>query len=201
MRRLSIRRYRRKRRLSLRKLLVLCVLLSVILGACAEKRLPQVKAEIHEAALRGFAEEEIAETVPEYLQALAVQPENGLVTLDTYALSTAKAELTCALQEKLNGKACAWVPFGNLTGLMLLNGHGVKVPVVFSVEGTVSVEFESALESAGINRTRYAVNMRVSATLHSLSAAAPGSVTVETAYPVYEAVLEGQVPQYVSGIR
>ena len=70
-------------------------------------------------------------------------------------LPAMKAELTDALRKSLNGTAKAFVPLGNLTGLMLLNGRGVKIPVRFSVESAVSVRFESVLTGAGINRTAY----------------------------------------------
>ena len=201
-----MRRYsrirRRKRRFSgFRRFFLIAVLIAVLFGACAERRLPLVKEELHQAALKGYAQEVIAETVPAYLEALSAAAEGSLTVLDTYAMSRVKAELITELQGKLCGKTTAWVPFGNLTGLMLLNGHGVKVPVVFSVEGAVSVDFASELTDAGINRTRYAVVMTVAAELHSHSAAMPGSVTVEADYPVYEAVLTGEVPQYISALR
>lgn len=201
MRRYSRIRRRRRRFSRFRKFFLIAVVITVLFGACTERRLPLVKEELQQAALRSYAQEVIAETVPAYLEGISAAVEGDLTVPDTYTMSRVKSELVCELQEKLCGKTTAWVPFGNLTGLMLLNGHGVKVPVVFSVEGTVSVDFASELTDAGINRTRYAIVMTVTAELHSHSAAMPGSVTVETAYPVYEAVLTGEVPQYISALR
>ena len=92
------------------------------------------------------------------------------------------------------------MPVGNLTGVALFNGRGFKVPVSFSVDGVVSVDFESTLVSAGINRTKYAVTMTVAAELYSTSVSFPDVVAVESTYPVYESVLEGEVPRYAAGL-
>ena len=111
-----------------------------------------------------------------------------------------KTALTADLQEALTGKASAWVPVGNLTGLTILNGRGFKIPVTFAVDSAVAVDFDSTLVSAGINRTKYAVTMTVTAQLYSASTAFTDVVTVTSAYPVYESVLEGEVPRYAAGL-
>lgn len=186
---------RRCRRLRFRTALVLCAVFWSVLSVWAEKRLPLIGTALQEAAMMRHAEKVIAQTVPDYLETLSVQTEDTLVLPDTYAQSRVKAALTCDLQEKLSGKVYAWVPVGNLTGLMLLNGHGMKVPVVIAAECAVQIAYETEMEAVGINRTRYGVYMTVSARLYSTSVSVPACVTTETQYPVYEAVLEGEVPQ------
>lgn len=194
-------RRRLGRRPARRRRIVFLLLLFVILtGVFAESRLPAVKADVQQAALRAYAQERITETVRAYLPEQSAIATEGLVSLDTYMLGTMKSELTAALQKTLTGTATAWVPVGNLTGLALLNGHGFKLPVFFAVDGVASVDFESALTSAGINRTKYGVTMTVTAELYSSSAAFPEVVTVTTVYPVYESVLEGEVPRYAAGV-
>ena len=186
---------RRRRRLRLRTALVLCAVFWSFLSIWAEKRLPLIGTAVQEAALTRHAEKVVAQTVPDYLETISVQTEDALVLPDTYAQSRVKAALTCDLQEKLSGKVYAWVPVGNLTGLMLLNGHGVKIPVAIAAECTVQIAFETEMEAVGINRTRYGAYLAVSVRLYSASVSVPVCVTAETRYPVYEAVLEGEIPQ------
>lgn len=183
-----------------RKWLFLLLLFAVLTGVYAESRMPAVKADVQQAALSAWAQERISETMRDYFPETPAEDSTGLVSLDTYQLTETKTELTAALQKALTGKATAWIPVGNLSGLAILNGHGFKIPVSFAVDGVARVEFESTLSAAGINRTKYSVTMTVTAELYSSSAAFSEVVTVSTSYPVYESVLQGEVPRYAAGV-
>ena len=189
-------RYCRRRYKRGRKRRVLALLLLVFAFVFAELRLPAMKAELRTAALTAHAQGCIAKTVPEYLPQTVCEKDGAETALSTYALGVLEAELTDALRESLNGTAKAFVPLGNLTGLMLLNGRGMKIPVRFSVESAVSVRFESVLTGAGINRTAYRTVLHIEAVLFTAEQDGAEPVTVTAAYPVYEAVLAGDVPQY-----
>lgn len=183
-----------------RKWLFLLLLFAVLTGVYAESRMPAVKADVQQAALSAWAQERISETMRDYFPETPAEDSTGLVSLDTYQLTETKTELTAALQKALTGKATAWIPVGNLSELAILNGHGFKIPVSFAVDGVACVEFESTLSAAGINRTKYSVTMTVTAELYSSSAAFSEVVTVSTSYPVYESVLQGEVPRYAAGV-
>lgn len=183
-----------------RKWLFLLLLFAVLTGVYAESRMPAVKADVQQAALSAWAQERISETMRDYFPETPAEDSTGLVSLDTYQLTETKTELTAALQKALTGKATAWIPVGNLSELAILNGHGFKIPVSFAVDGVARVEFESTLSAAGINRTKYSVTMTVTAELYSSSAAFSEVVTVSTSYPVYESVLQGEVPRYAAGV-
>ena len=185
-------RYRRRRYKRGRKRRVLAFLLLVFAFVFAELRLPAMKAELRTADAQGC----IAKTVPEYLPQTVCEKDGAETALSTYTLGVLVAELTDALRKSLNGTAKAFVPLGNLTGLMLLNGRGMKIPVRFSVESAVSVRFESVLTGAGINRTAYRTVLHIEAVLFTAERDGAEPVTVTAAYPVYEAVLAGDVPQY-----
>lgn len=183
-------RYRRRRYKRGRKRRVLAFLLLVFAFVFAELRLPAMKAELRTAALTAHAQGCIAKTVPEYLPQTVCEKDGAETALSTYTLGVLEAELTDALRKSLNGTAKAFVPLGNLTGLMLLNGRGMKIPVRFSVR------FESVLTGAGINRTAYRTVLHIEAMLFTAERDGAEPVTVTAAYPVYEAVLAGDVPQY-----
>lgn len=183
-----------------RRIWILLVLFVSWILFFAESRLPAIRTEIQQATLSAWGQERMAETIQAVLPQTSAADDEKLVSLDTYALSAMKTELTAELQKALTGTARAWIPLGNLTGWTMLNGHGFKIPITFSVEGVVSVNFESSLSAAGINRTKYAVQMVVTAELYSSSTAFPEAVTLTSTYPVYESVLEGEVPRYASGL-
>lgn len=184
-----------------RRWLLLCVFSMVLLSVYVEIKLPALRPELQQAALQSYAQEHIAETVEPFLSGNAAFSDETLVSLDTYTLNCIKSDLTLELQKALAGKAVIWVPLGNLTGLSLLNGHGIKIPVVFTVEGAADIQLVSALSAAGINRTQYRVDMVITVELFCSSTAYPDTVTVTTGYPVYETVQEGEVPQFYSGIH
>ena len=162
-------RYRRRRYKRGRKRRVLAFLLLVFAFVFAELRLPAMKAELRTAALTAHAQGCIAKTVPEYLPQTVCEKDGAETALSTYALGVL---------------------------LMLLTGRGMKVPVRFSVESAVSVRFESVLTGAGINRTAYRTVLHIEAVLFTAERDGAEPVTVTAAYPVYEAVLAGDVPQY-----
>ena len=189
-------RYRRRRDRRGRKRRMLVLLLLAAGFVFAELRLPAMKAELRTAALTAHAQRCIAKTVPNYLPQTVCEKDGAETTFSAYTLGTLEAELTEALQKRLNGTARAWVPVGNLTGLVLLNGRGVKIPVRFAVESAVSVRFESTLTGAGINRTAYKTTVHIEAKLFTAETDGAKPVAVTAVYPVYEAVLAGDVPQY-----
>ena len=59
-----------------------------------------------------------------------------------------------------------------------------------------SVNRKEILERAGINRTAYRTVLHIEAVLFTAERDGAEPVTVTAAYPVYEAVLAGDVPQY-----
>ena len=94
------------------------------------------------------------------------------------------------------------------TGVMdtLLEKAGVTDTAALPADGTLEAHFIDVdnadaafiteLSDAGINRTKYSVVLEVTAELYSHSVQAPAAVSVRSVYPIYEGVLEGNVPQY-----
>ena len=208
----SMRRYfgrrrafgRHRRRGSSARRALFCAVLILILTftvGYAERRLPSLYDEAVLVALNRFANEKLSETVPEYLSEIKAQYDDRLVLQDTYQLNQLKTTLINRLQKKLSGKTAVWIPFGNLTDLSLLHGHGMKIPLVFFVTGSAEIDFTAELSSAGINRTKYSVIMEITVDVSSLSVRIPASVSVKSRYPIYEGVLEGDIPQYSTMIR
>lgn len=175
------------------------MLLSVLILSFIEKRLPLIQEKVLPAAMHRFAQEKLSDTVPAYLSETAAWQNEKSVVPDTYYLSQLKASLTQKLQEKLAGKAIVWIPIGDFTDTAILSGRGVRIPLVYSVNGTVNIEFFSELSGAGINRTKYSILMEIRVDLLSISSQFSESVTVQSNYLIYESVIDGAVPLEAAG--
>ena len=177
------------------------LLLFICFTVFTEYRVPAFQTHAMQAALERFAEEKIAENVPEFLSESAALQDDKCVLLDTYSLNQIKCSLTKKLQKALTGRVSVWIPIGSLTDSVLLQGRGFKIPIKFSVDGTADISFASDLSSAGINRTKYSVDLIVTTKLYGFSTKVQNCITVQSCYPLYESVLEGDVPSYISSDR
>ena len=92
------------------------------------------------------------------------------------------------------------IPLGALTGLSLFSGTGPDLSFSLFQVGTPLVEWESALESAGINQTVHRVYLSVTLKVDALFAGITVSAESRTRYLVAETVVVGEVPQFFAGI-
>ena len=182
-------------------LLTAAAFIFVLALLTADHRFSSLQSDAVSSALTSFAQEKIAESVSEYLSGITVKYENNYVILDTYYLNKMKTELVNELQKDLTGKTVIWIPIGNFTDSAFLNGRGVKVPFVFSVNAAVDISFESDITDAGINRTKYSVSMFIRTQLYSLTDRVSECVDVESSFLLYESVLNGNIPACISNIR
>lgn len=91
------------------------------------------------------------------------------------------------------------IPIGSLSGMVLFNGRGAKIPFRISPLSQVKTELESEFLSAGINQTIHKINLKVTV---SVSAVIPGfetSTTVSADYCIAQTVIVGEVPQLMLG--
>ena len=89
---------------------------------------------------------------------------------------------------------------GNFSGLVFLSNFGPDIP--FSVESsqTVSCEFQSTFESAGINQTVHHITITVTVELLIYSPFRIGeTVTTQSSFEIAQTVIVGTVPSY-SGV-
>ena len=205
----GLRRFRYTRKKGRGKaLLLLAAALFTGGTALSEWGLGSISEELTQEAARAYVLAQVNQAVEEAL----AQPrpfvtierdgegEPVAVQADTAALNELRLQVLGTLEESLNGSVTVEVPVGSLTGVALLNGRGFPVPLTLGMEGSADLSFQTEFVSAGINRTKYAVTMTVTAQLYSASTAFTDVVTVTSAYPVYESVLEGEVPRYAAGL-
>ena len=89
------------------------------------------------------------------------------------------------------------IPAGNLTGINLLSGKGVELPVEVVAVGTAHAEFESSLSDAGINQTRHQILLDVTVAVEILLPGSTLNTEIGAQIPVAETVIVGAVPDTV----
>lgn len=92
------------------------------------------------------------------------------------------------------------IPLGALTGLSLFSSTGPDLSFSLFQVGTPLVEWESALESAGINQTVHRLYLSVTLKVDALFAGITVSAQSSTRYLAAETVVVGEVPQFFAGL-
>lgn len=86
------------------------------------------------------------------------------------------------------------VPIGNLTGVNLLSGRGIHVPIQIVCVGTSSVEFQNTFTEAGINQTQHKIQIFMEVAVDILLPSETIRTYVSAEVPVAETVIIGSVP-------
>jgi len=86
------------------------------------------------------------------------------------------------------------VPLGNLTGLVFLSALGPSVRIQIHSVGDLTAEYVSEFSASGVNQTRHAIYLKVSAVVYLLIPGEILPIEVEQRVCVAETVIVGQVP-------
>lgn len=198
----GLRRFRYTRKKGRGKaLLLLAAALFTGGTALSEWGLGSISEELTQEAARAYVLAQVNQAVEEAL----AQPrpfvtierdgegEPVAVQADTAALN--ELRLQVLVEESLNGSVTVEVPVGSLTGVALLNGRGIPVPLTLGMEGSADLSFQTEFVSAGINQSCHRVTMVVKAQGFSQSRRFETQVEVETSTVLAETVLVGAVPE------
>ncbi len=196
---------RRKKRLWLPMLLLLC-----LLGAAAAGLLRLVPAmeEMAAAQVKNEASDLIAAAIIQEMEESEISYET-IVHLEKdgegklLALRTNMQELNTLRNETLN-LLNAWIADSSLTELgiplgsvvlpALFSGRGPELPVQVLTVRDADAEFQSRFQEAGVNQTLHQITMNVALNLTILTPAGTSSLRVDSGVVVAETVLIGQVP-------
>ena len=86
------------------------------------------------------------------------------------------------------------IPVGNLTGVSLLMGRGLKVPVKIITMTSSRVEFNNSIVTAGINQTKHQINLEVIVDIDILIPWGTESTQVITEVLIADTIVVGRVP-------
>lgn len=92
------------------------------------------------------------------------------------------------------------VPMGVAFATEILSGFGPRIKVDVMPIGTVAVDIENVITSAGINQTRHQIMMNIDAKLSVAGMLKRSFVTVSTNVCIAETVIVGKVPDSYTSI-
>lgn len=167
-----------------------------ILEAAARAKVSNVVTRTLDGAISDY----VAELGLGYRDLIRMETdENGRITAlvsDMAALNALRTRILGIAVEAVDSldRAELAIPAGNLTGINLLSGKGVELPVEVVAVGTAHAEFESSLSDAGINQTRHQILLNVSVAVDILLPGDTLRTEVTAQVPVAETVIVGAVP-------
>jgi sporulation protein YunB len=87
------------------------------------------------------------------------------------------------------------IPVGTVSGVNMLYGRGLAIPVKLTPRGYATVNLVSKFTSAGINQTLHQITLTVTAEISAIIPGYTTSVIVETEFIVAQTVIVGYVPE------
>lgn len=210
-------RYRRYKKHSGRKkwVILACILAAVIgIFLFFHKNVAGMLYSLSEATVRAAATESVNDAVSQTLRWNNID-YNKLVTItrdkDERVLSVEAnaqsvnllARQTVTLSMANLSTACeegVKVPIGVFTGIEFLAGFGPDVTFKIIPIGSVSCDFRSSFDAAGINQTLHSIYLDVTATVSVIMPSRTQEISVLTQVLICESVVVGEIPEvYLKG--
>lgn len=121
----------------------------------------------------------------------------SLISANTAAMNNLAAQTAnCAQDKILNiGEQGISIPIGTIVGGQLLSGRGPAINVRIEPVGSVSTEFKTEFEDAGINQTRHKIYLVLTANVRIVVGNASQSVQLSSQVLISDTIIIGSVPQ------
>ena len=210
-------RYRRyKKHSGRKKWIILAAVLAAVIGVFLffHKNVAGMLYSLSEATVRAAATEAVNDAVSQTLRWNNVD-YNKLVTVtrgeDDRVLSLEAdaqsvnllARQTVTLSMANLSEACGEgvkVPIGVFTGIEFLAGFGPRVTFQIIPIGSVSCDFRSSFDTAGLNQTLHSIYMDVTAAVSVVMPSKTEEISVVTQVLICESVIVGEIPDaYLKG--
>ena len=199
---------KRKRKISP----IVAMLLIVSVGALlimAEIRISNVRKELINYAAKNAASAAVTAGIENSLDTDRVRYDDLIkfgrdsngnivsVTTDAYYLNKIGNNIGDKIDEHINQMKSyvLKIPFSVLFHEQLINGRGLKMPIVFVMTGITTTDFKNEFTSAGVNQTHHRIMMNITVNAYVIHS---GNVTVvpyETNVCIAESIVVGITPQ------
>ena len=105
-------------------------------------------------------------------------------------------ELSDIDYEEIKNGLVYYIPAGNLTGSILTNNLGPKIPLKFNMSGDVISQITTDVKEYGINNSLLEVKLKVKASMIITMPFVSEEVNVKTENPLIIKIIQGQTPNY-----
>lgn len=128
-----------------------------------------------------------------------IRDENGKIAMvqsDSVQLNDISTQTALAAQDRIAqmGTQGIGIPLGSLFGSQLMSGRGPNIYNRIIPVGSVSTQFFTEFENAGINQTRYRIIMNATTSVRIVMPGGGHRVDVDVQIPVFESIIVGDVP-------
>lgn len=206
---------RRRIRISKKLIAVLLFALAVVGYILIDNAVRPTILSISEARLRAIAVKAMNDAVREtvgsdisYSDLINIEKDEAgnivLVSANAVLMNNLAASTAIAAQEKiLNiGEQGIGIPIGTILGGQLLTGRGPSIKVKFEPVGSVTTDFMTEFEDAGINQTRHKVYLVFNATVRIVIGNTSQTVEISTQVLISDTIIIGDVPEsYFQGTQ
>jgi sporulation protein YunB len=143
-----------------------------------------------------------------YTDLINIQKDNEgkivLISINSALMSSLAAKTaTCAQNKILNiGEQGVSIPIGTIVGGQLLTGRGPSIKVKIEPVGSVTSQFSTKFEEAGINQTRHRIYLTLTAMVRIVVGNVSQTVDISSQVLVSDTIIIGDVPQnYFQGTQ
>ena len=201
---------RRRLRKTIALFLSLLILLTVYFELAVKAQLRDViirdMLTLSEQAVTMAVDDLLAENAAENAKTCDISYDGGSVaaiTTNAASINSVKTYITERAQERIDELShCQGISIrlGNFTGLVFLSNFGPDLQFSVDSSQTVSCEFSSSFESAGINQTVHHITITVYVDLLIYSPfRIDETVSTASTFEIAQSVIVGTVPSY-SGV-
>lgn len=210
-------RYRRyKKHSGRKKWIILAAVLAAVIGVFVffHKNVAGMLYSLSEATVRAAATEAVNDAVSQTLRWNNVDynklvtvtrgEDNRVLSLEADAqsvnlLARQTVTLSMANLSEAYGEGVK-VPIGVFTGIEFLAGFGPRVTFQIIPIGSVSCDFRSSFDTAGLNQTLHSIYMDVTAAVSVVMPSKTEEISVVTQVLICESVIVGEIPDaYLKG--
>ncbi len=125
--------------------------------------------------------------------------ENRVTMLqaNTMVMNRIASETALSIQEKLRqiGTKEISIPLGSVLGSKIFASYGPRINIGVLPAGTVSVDFATDFEQAGINQTRHKIYLIVNTQVKIILPLASNRIDIVTQVPIAETIIVGNIPE------
>ncbi|MBM7581362.1 sporulation protein YunB [Caldicoprobacter guelmensis] len=122
----------------------------------------------------------------------------SLIQANTIKMNALASETSSVAQEEIRsmGAEGIYIPLGSIFNSKILAGLGPRLKVTIIPIGSVSIDFATEFENAGINQTRHKIYMVMEANVRIVVPLGSDTASVKARIPITETIIVGDVPDY-----
>ena len=125
------------------------------------------------------------------------QGKISMIQSNTILMNQIASDVALEIQNELKQvkSTTAYIPIGTALKSPILAKYGPQIKVSIEPIGTVSVDFKTSFESAGINQTRHRIYLEAKTKVKVVIPLTTSTKEVKAQVPICETIIVGDVPQ------